>query len=43
MSRVDPDSVALEYRDRMVEAARRAMPGRVGVHIDGFAGRYLPE
>lgn len=42
MARLDPESVSLEYRDRMVAIARRIMPGRVGVNIDGFAGRFLP-
>jgi hypothetical protein len=42
MRAVDPESVTLAYRDRMVEIARRFLPGRVGVNIDGFAGRYLP-
>ena len=32
---------SLEYRDRMVAVAREMMPHRVGVSIDGFAGRYL--
>lgn len=41
MAALDPESVTLAYRDRMVEAARRHLPGRVGVNIDGFAGRYL--
>ena len=40
MAAVDPSSVTLEYRDRMVEVARRYFPGRVGVNIDGFAGKY---
>ncbi len=38
---VNAESVALEYRDRMVEVAERRMPGRVGVNIDGFAGRFV--
>ncbi|RMH19923.1 MAG: hypothetical protein D6696_09330 [Acidobacteria bacterium] len=38
---VEPAAVELEYRQRMVEVARRYLPGRVGVSIDGFAGRYL--
>jgi DNA repair photolyase len=42
MAALDPASLELEYRDRMVAVARRHLPGRVGVHIDGFAGRYLP-
>jgi DNA repair photolyase len=40
MAEVDASSVTLEYRDRMVELARRYFPGRVGVNIDGFAGKY---
>ncbi len=40
MSLVDPGSVSLEYRYRMVEIARRHLPGRVGVSSDGFAGIY---
>jgi DNA repair photolyase len=42
MSQVDPLSVSLSYRDRIVAAAQQLMPGRVGVSIDGFAGRLLP-
>ena len=41
MAVVNADSVGLAYRDRMVEIALRHLPGRVGVNIDGFAGRYL--
>jgi DNA repair photolyase len=37
---IDPDATTLEYRDRMIEIARRAMPGRVGVSESGFAGIY---
>lgn len=40
MAAVDPESVTPAYRDRMVRVAQRHLPGRVGVHIDGFAGRY---
>ncbi len=40
MAEVDPGSVTLAYRERMIEIARRHLPGRVGVSIDGFAGRY---
>jgi DNA repair photolyase len=40
MAEVDPSSVGLEYRERMVALAREVMPGRVGVNVDGFAGRY---
>jgi DNA repair photolyase len=35
------ESVTLEYRERIVEIARRYFPGRVGVNIDGFAGRFV--
>jgi DNA repair photolyase len=40
MAALAPESVTLDYRDRIVECARRLLPGRVGVSIDGFAGRY---
>lgn len=40
MAAVDPSSVDLEYRDRMAAIAERHLPGRVGISIDGFAGRY---
>ncbi len=40
MRQIDPTSVGLRYRDEMADLARRAMPGRVGVSIDGFAGRF---
>lgn len=39
MSAVDPQSVDLTYRDAMADIARRFLPGRVGINIDGFAGR----
>jgi hypothetical protein len=42
MAAVDPASVGIPYRDFMVEKAVEQMPGRVGVGIDGFAGRLLP-
>ncbi|MDX1432539.1 MAG: hypothetical protein R3286_08820 [Gammaproteobacteria bacterium] len=42
MAAVAPRSVHLAYRDEMVALAQRIMPGRVGVGIDGFAGRLLP-
>jgi DNA repair photolyase len=41
MAAVDAGSVSIEYRERMVEIARRYFPGRVGVNIEGFAGRFL--
>jgi hypothetical protein len=42
MRAIDPASVSIDYRDRMVEVAQRYLPGRVGVSVDGFARRYLP-
>lgn len=36
-----PEFNTLAYRDAMVAVAREILPGRVGVNIDGFAGRYL--
>jgi len=39
MHAIDPESLAPDYRDRMEQIARRHV-ARVGVHIDGFAGRY---
>jgi hypothetical protein len=41
MRQLDPESTELTYRDRMAGIARRYLPGRVGVNVDGFAGRYL--
>jgi DNA repair photolyase len=43
MAALEPLSVTLAYREAMIEIARRAMPGRVGVSIDGFAGRFLTD
>jgi DNA repair photolyase len=40
MAAVEPESVTVEYRDRIVGIARRYFPGRVGVNIEGFAGKY---
>jgi hypothetical protein len=42
MAAVCPESVELGYRDAMTAVARRHLPGRVGVNIEGFAGRFLP-
>ena len=42
MRQIDPESLELSYRDRMAAIARKHLPGRVGINIDGFAGRYLP-
>jgi hypothetical protein len=41
MRQLEPDSTELAYRDRMASIAGRYLPGRVGINIDGFAGRYL--
>lgn len=41
MAQVNPSSTGLAYRDHVVEIARERLPGRVGVSIDGFAGRFL--
>jgi DNA repair photolyase len=40
MAAVDPDSVMIDYRDRMAAVAERFLPGRVGVGCAGFAGRF---
>ena len=40
MADVDPSSVELDYLRRMGDVARRHLPGRVGFHRDGFAGRW---
>ncbi len=42
MAEIDPATLGLDYRDRIVALARERAPGRVGVGPDGFAGRYLP-
>jgi DNA repair photolyase len=39
IGRVNAAAVRLDYRDQMVAIARRILPGRVGVGIEGFAGR----
>ncbi len=43
MERIAPGSISLDYLDAMVELAERILPGRVGVSMDGFAGRYRPR
>ena len=40
MASIVPASVSLAYRQQIVDCARRFLPGRVGVGIAGFAGRY---
>jgi len=42
MEQVIAGSTRLSYRDEVVDIARKHLPGRVGVSIDGFAGSYLP-
>ncbi|WP_437203088.1 hypothetical protein [Planctomicrobium sp. SH664] len=39
MAAVRTESVTLAYRDDIINIARELLPGRVGVSIDGFAGR----
>jgi DNA repair photolyase len=41
MERLASGTTRLDYRDEIVEVARAIMPGRVGVGVDGFAGRFL--
>lgn len=41
MRDVNPASLTLEYRNRMIEVANAYLPDCVGVGHDGFAGRYL--
>ncbi|MCA8983426.1 MAG: radical SAM protein [Planctomycetaceae bacterium] len=40
MQAVLPESVTLDYRDRMIDIARSILPGRVGVGQSGFAGDF---
>lgn len=40
MAALEPRSIHLSYREKMVRVAEAIMPGRVGVGIDGFAGRF---
>lgn len=39
MEALEPGSTDLGYRDRIVALAEEVMPGRVGVHAEGFARR----
>ncbi len=41
MRAVDPGSVDHSYLERMAAIAQKHLPGRVGVHIEGFAGRWM--
>lgn len=40
MEQVQPGSTTLAYRDAMATIARKYFPGRTGLHIPGFAGKY---
>jgi DNA repair photolyase len=40
MASVLPMSITSNYRDEIVRVAKEYFPGAVGVHIDGFAGRF---
>jgi DNA repair photolyase len=42
MAAVHDGSVTLAYRDEMAAVAERYFPGRVGLGVDGFAGRFRP-
>jgi len=43
MRALAPASLDLDYRERMRAIAESIMPGRVGISIDGFAGRFGME
>lgn len=43
MESLEPGSSALAWRDALLARARRALPGRVGLGPDGFAGRMLDD
>lgn len=40
MARTHPLSTSLAYREEIARIARRHLPGRVGIGMDGFAGRF---
>jgi DNA repair photolyase len=40
MVQVNPESTNLSYREQIAQIARNYFPGKVGVNIAGFAGRY---
>ena len=40
MEAIEPDSTKLAYREQMLSVARMYFPGKVGVNIAGFAGRF---
>jgi DNA repair photolyase len=41
MAAINPASIGLDYRDRIVQIAKDYFPGAVGINIDGFAGRFI--
>ncbi len=41
MERAKPGSCSIDYLGRTVAVASRIMPGRVGTHSEGFAGRLI--
>jgi len=41
MEKLHPGAASLAYRQEIVEIAKVYFPGRIGVIIDGFAGRFL--
>ena len=41
MEAVAPETLGLDYRGRMAAVAEAFLPGRVGLSMDGFAGRWL--
>jgi DNA repair photolyase len=43
MAAVDPRSLSPEYLREMARVALQHLPGRVGLHRDGFAGRWISE
>ncbi|CAN5860195.1 hypothetical protein BH23PLA1_BH23PLA1_26070 [soil metagenome] len=43
MAAVEPDSIHLDYRNRMAEIARRHLPGRVGIGQEGFSARWTND
>ena len=43
MAAVDPASVTLAYRDQITAIARRHLPNRVGVGVEGFGGVFLAD
>jgi DNA repair photolyase len=40
MEAIEPESTKLAYRELIVSIARRYFPGRVGINIAGFAGKF---